>query len=236
MLILGHDMLTRSDGEQILNLAKKIAEKFNMIQDSWNGFNFLPKSTGLLNGLWTGFVGNSNVAEILEKTEKNEIKMMILHSVDDDIDFEKIKNCFVIYIGSHGDKGAHHADIILPAAAYSEKNAIYINLEARPQSTMQAAFSPGESREDCSIILELAKKFGFDLGFKNLEEIRESLAKKHVIFTNLDTAFKNHWIKSHEVAGDLSSENLSVKNFDFYLTNPIARASRTLNKCSSALN
>jgi len=235
MLILGHDILNRADGEQILNLAKKIAEKFNMIQSDWNGFNFLSKSTGLLNGLWTGFVGNSNVAKILEKTEKNEIKMMILHSVDDSIDFEKLKNCFVIYIGSHGDKGAHHANVILPASAYSEKKAIYVNLEARPQSTTQAAFAPGDAKEDVQIILELAKKFGFDLGFKNLAEIRENLAKTQAIFANLEKTFKSSWTKSHDTSDNFVEENLAAKNFDFYLTNPIARASRTLNKCSAEL-
>jgi NADH-quinone oxidoreductase subunit G len=235
MLILGQDVLSRKDGEQILNLAKKITEKFNMIQNDWNGFNFLAKSTGLLNGLWTGFVGNSNVGDILEKAEKGTIKMVILHAVDDDIDFEKLKDCFVVYIGSHGDKGAHHADVILPAAAYSEKDAIYVNLEARPQSTAHAAFAPGEAKEDLQIILELAKKFDFDLGFKNLAEVRKELAKKHVIFAHLEKTFKSSWIKSHEASGSFVEESLSAKDFDFYLTNPIARASRILNKCSAEL-
>lgn len=232
MLILGHDIVTRADGALILNYVKKIAEKFNMIQEGWNGFNFLSKSSGFLNGLEVGFVGSKTAAEIVENPET---KMIFLHSVDDDIDFEKLKNAFVVYIGSHGDRGAHFADVILPSAAYSEKDAIFINLEGRAQSTSRAIFAPGEAKEDWQIILELAQKFGFDLGFKKLDELRILLASSHKTFANLQNISKTNWIKSEEVKSDFSTEKLMVKNFDFYLTNPIARASRTLNKCSAEL-
>ncbi len=219
MLILGHDAITRSDGAEVLNLAKKIAEKSGMIREEWNGFNFLSKSTGLLSGLSTGFVGSSNVEEILKKCASKEIKIVILHAVDDEIDFEKLKNSFVIYLGTHGDRGAHVADVILPTAAYSEKEATYINLEGRAQATTRAVFAPGEAKEDWKVLSELAKEFGFDLGVKpDFEEL-----------------LKASWIKSHEVVGDFSAEKIATKNFDFYLTNPITRASRTLNKCSTEL-
>jgi NADH-quinone oxidoreductase subunit G len=231
MLILGHDMLAREDGDLILTYSKKIAEKFNLIQDGWNGFNFLAKSTGLINGLELGFVGASNVSEILQKAENSEIKMVILHSVDDDLDFEKLKNAFVVYIGSHGDKGASIADVILPAAAYSEKEAIFINLEGRPQSTTRATFAPGQAKEDWKIILELARKLGLDLGFKNLPELRKAMQ----LASNLEKISEASWMKSVEIKGDFSDKKLSPKEFDFYLTNPIARASRTLNKCSVEL-
>lgn len=232
ILVLGHDMITRKDGELLLTYAKKIAEKFNFIREDWNGFNFLSKSTGLLNGLEAGFVGNSNVAHILEKAEEGENKIMFLHAVDDDIDFEKLRNTFVIYIGSHGDRGAHVADVILPAAAYSEKNAIYVNLEGRAQSTSNAVFAPGEAKEDFKIILELAEKFGFDLGFKNLSELRKEMAANIAVFANLEKITKANWVKSHELKGDFANSKIAIKDFDFYITNPIARASRTLNKCS----
>ena len=227
MLILGHDLVARADGALILNYAKKIAEKYNLIQDSWNGFNFLSKSTGLLNGLIVGFTSNASIEKILDK------KVIFLHSLDDDIDFSNLENSFVIYIGSHGDKGAHVADIILPSAAYSEKDAIYVNLEGRAQSTNRVIFPLGEAREDWQIFAELAKKFGFDLGFKNLEEIRKELARNEKTFANLDEITKKSWIKSDEIKGELNEEKLIAQNFDFYLTNPIARASRTLNKCSN---
>ncbi len=235
MLILGHDMLARVDGEVLLTYAKKIAEKFHMIREDWNGFNFLSKSTGLLNGLSVGFVGDSNVEEILEKSAKGQIKIVILHGVDDDIDFEKLKDAFVIYIGTHGDRGAHVADVILPAAAYSEKDAIYVNLEGRPQITAHAAFAPGEAKEDSQIIIELAQKLGVDLEFKNSSEIKNSLIKSNPIFSKIGEAFKANWIKSHAIKGEVVDKKISLKDFDFYLTNPIARASRTLNRCSAEL-
>lgn len=219
MIIVGHDVVTRSNGAVIINFAKKIAEQANAIRDDWNGFNFLSKSTGLLNGLITGFVGNSNSEEILQKCANGEIKVAILHAVDDEIDFEKLKNTFVIYIGSHGDRGAHVADIILPAAAYSEKEATYFNLEGRAQKTAQAAFMPGEAKEDWQILSELAKEFGFDLGDK----------------PNFESIINPVWTKAGVGANDLLSGKISLRNFDFYLTNPIARASRTLNRCSSEL-
>ena len=159
--------------------------------------------------------------------------MLILHGVDDDLDFEKLKDAFVVYIGSHGDKGAHIADVILPATAYSEKDAIYVNLEGRAQSTTKAAFAPGHAKEDWKIILELAQKLSVDLGFKNLSELRKLMALENEIFANLEKISPTKWIKSGEVSGSFASAKLLAKEFDFYLTNPIARASRTLNKCSS---
>jgi NADH-quinone oxidoreductase subunit G len=236
MIILGHDLIARIDGDLILTYAKKIAEKFNMIREDWNGFNFLSKSTGLLNGLETGFIGSSNVPKILNKVENGEIKIVILHGVDDEIDFEKLEKTFVIYIGSHGDRGAHVADVILPAAAYSEKDAIYVNLEGRPQSTVCASSTLGDAKEDAEIILELAKKLHIDLGFKNLSGLRKVLSNEHSIFKNLEKISPAMWKKSDELKGNFIEEKITIKDFDFYLTNPIARASRTLNKCSVELS
>jgi NADH-quinone oxidoreductase subunit G len=235
MLILGHDMIARKDGDLILTYAKKIAEKFNMIKDDWRGFNFLSKSTGLLNGLETGFTGSSNVAEILQKAEKSEIKMMFLHAVDDDIDFTKLKNVFVVYIGSHGDRGAKTADVILPAAAYSEKDATYINIEGRPQRANQALFAPGKAVQDHDIILKLAQKLAIDLGFKNLSELRKEMALAYPVFFSPEKLSRISWTKSDEIKDEFCSRELLAENFDFYLTNPIARASRTLNRCSIEL-
>lgn len=235
MIILGHDAVARADGDLLLTYAKKIAEKFHMIREDWNGFNFLSKTTGLLNGLETGFVGALNTAEILKKAEKGDIKMVILHAVDDDIDFEKLKDCFVVYIGTHGDRGAHVADVILPGAAYSEKDAIYVNLEGRAQSTSHAAFAPGDAKDDAQIIIDLAKKLGVELGFNNHAELRAEMAHANAVFGNLEKITKANWVKSHELKGDFADEKIAAKNFDFYLTNPIARASRTLNKCSVEL-
>ncbi|MDX2083531.1 MAG: NADH-quinone oxidoreductase subunit NuoG [Rickettsiales bacterium] len=235
MLILGSDLLTRNDGALILQYAKKIAEKFGLIKENWNGFNFLAKSSGFINGLEVGFTPNQadiDVHTILQKIEKTEIKLIFLHGVDDDIDFLKLENCFVIYIGSHGDKGANIADVILPAAAYSEKEALFVNIEGRVQSTKRAVFAPNNVLDDWQVILKLAEKLNLDLGFKNLAQLRQALIVNYPIFANLDKISQANWINCGAITGELNPEKLLIKDYNFYLTNPIARASRTLNKCA----
>jgi len=234
MLILGSDLLARKDGALILNYAKKIAEKYGLVKGDWNGFNFLAKSTGLVNGLEVGFVpstDNIDVKSILDKAESGEIKAVFLHCVDEEIDFTKLRDSFVIYIGSHGDSGAHNADVILPACAFSEKEATYVNLEGRPQMTSRVVFAQGEAVEDWQIILELGQNLGVDLGYKNLIELRKELAAAYPIFANLDKISKADLKKSENISGQLLEEKLLAKDYNFYLTNVIARASRTLNKC-----
>ncbi len=234
MLILGSDLLARKDGALILNYAKKIAEKYGLVKGDWNGFNFLAKSTGLVNGLEVGFVPSTatiDVKSILDKAESGEIKAVFLHCVDEEIDFTKLRDSFVIYIGSHGDAGAHNADVILPACAFSEKEATYVNLEGRPQMTSRVVFAQGEAVEDWQIILELGQNLGVDLGYKNLIELRKELAAAYPIFTNLDKISKADLVKSENISGQLLEEKLLAKDYNFYLTNVIARASRTLNKC-----
>lgn len=237
MLILGANAITSKNGAEIIEISKKIAEKYDMIQDDFNGFNFLAKSSGLINGLELGFVGKSNIAEISNNISKGKIKTVILHNVDDDIDFDEIKNSntFVIYLGSHGDRGAHIADIILPIATYGEKEAFYINLEGKVQKAKQAIFAPGEAKEDFEVILEIAKNLNLDLGFNNKKELLEELTKTSEIFVNLDEILKRSWIKAKKDKIEVNKQNLNFIDFDFYLTNPITRASRTLNKCSAEL-
>ena len=135
IMIIGQDAITISEGYSVIETCKKIAQKYNFITTNSNNLNYLSRSSGLINGLALNFTYSNNCNDILDKCQNNEIKMVILHNVDDDIDFEKLKNCFVIYIGSHGDKGAHNADIIIAANAFSEKTCHYLNLEGRIQES-----------------------------------------------------------------------------------------------------
>lgn len=232
MLILGQDAVTGENGAAIVNYAKQIADKFHFIQDDWNGFNFLAKSTGLINGLEVGFTSDQiNARTILNKADANEIKLVILHAIDDEIEFEKLKNTFVVYIGSHGDRGAHFADVILPAAAFSEKSTIYVNTEGRPQLSAQAVFAPGQAQDDRQIIIDLAKALGVELGFDNITTLREALAKAYPHLTSLEKVTKTQWKDVPQSLEKIHAQEIVAKDYDYYLTNAIARASRTLNKC-----
>lgn len=239
MIIVGQDVVSREDGAAILNISKKIAEKYDMIREGdmvsggWNGFNFLAKSTGLINGLELDFVSEKGIADICEKANSGKIKAVILHGVDDDIDFESLKNVFVVYIGSHGDKGAGIADVILPASAYSEKEVIYVNLEGRPQLTKRAVFAPANVKEDWEVIRTLAEKMNLTLSFANISELSEQIFEKNPNLKDIDQVAKASWVKTGKSDNSITQKSLVVKDFDFYLTNAIARSSKTLNNCSA---
>ena len=232
MIILGEDAISGGDGFSVLSYVKKIAEKYNLVRGDWNGFNFLSKSSGLINGLEVGF-DFAESSEILEKIEKEEIKLTILHGVDDDLDFSRLEKSFVIYIGSHGDKGAEIADVILPAAAYTEKEAIFVNIEGRAQSSKRVIFAPNGVKTDLEVLVILADKLGIDLGFKDPAQARASLAAANSNFSKIGEIKKANWICESDVPSQIDFKRKVVaRDFDFYLTNPIARASRILSRCS----
>ncbi len=230
MIILGQDAICQNENSWVIDCAKKIAEKFNLIQDDWNGFNFLAKSTGLINGLELDFVSPKGIESILKNPS---LEIVFLLGADDDFDFEALKGKFVIYIGSHGDKGAHAANVILPSSAYSEKDAIYINLEGRIQKTTKAVSAPNLAKDDWQIILELAEKCGVNLGFTNISELRIALAEALKFNLEIDSKIKANWCKSEEISNPNPPQEIIEKDYNFYLTNPIARASITLNRCES---
>jgi len=237
MLIIGSDAIKGDSGIYVCNLAKKIAEKYNMIQESWNGFNFLPKNSGLINGLELGFTYEYGINSLIEKIKNSEIKLTFLLGVDDGINFDDIKNSFIIYIGSHGDKGAEIADIILPGAAYSEKEALYINCEGRPQSSYRAISSPNNSKNDAIIISEIASHCRINIGFGNLNDLRDSIKGFRDFLLDFDKINKANWISVNDLkkfdGHQFEKTNINAADFDFYLTNAISRASRSLVKCSN---
>ena len=240
MLIVGEDAISREDGAEIMKLCKAIATKYNMLRNDWNGFNFLAKSTGLINGLELDFVGKKSTQEIIDHAQKGEIKLLFLQNVDDEIDFSKLQNCFVVYFGSNGDNAVKIADIIFPTCNFVEKDGFYTNLEGRIQRAQRVVFGVGESKIDYEIIGEIAQKLNLDLGFKNYHELLSKLDEEYKILSrinkinNCDESFLK--ITNDNLKFNFEDSKLSVKNYDYYLTNSIARASRVLNKCSAENN
>ena len=241
MLIIGEEMLRRVDGEIILNYAKKIAEKYKMIGNEWNGFNMLHNNASLTGGLLAGFVSSNpsvNSDTILEQALNKQIKAVYLLGVDD-INLSRLENCFVIYQGSHGETGAAVADVILPSASYVEKDATFVNIESRPQQTTKALFAPKNAKEDWQIIFDLAKTLKHDLSFKCLNSIREIMAKINPIFSNINNAAKHQWIDASNI-NQLDTldqlKEIAAQDGNFYNNNVIARLSRILNSCKNSLN
>ena len=234
MIILGNQVITLDDGAEIITLAKLIAEKYEIISKDWNGFNILHTAASRVGGLDIGFVPTKdgfNLSQILKYTEKGKLKLVYLLGADE-IDLTKLKNTFVIYQGHHGDKAAHIADVILPGCAYTEKDATYVNLEGRVQRTYRAVHAPGEAKLDWQILLELSKCLEKDLGYKNLSEIRNAMVKHAALFANINAiADSSFVINKREFNCD--SRKINYKNSNYYLTDPICRASVTMSKCAA---
>ena len=140
----------------------------------------------------------------------------------DNIDFDK-KNKFVVYQGSHGDKGAEIADIILPGAAYTEKNGLFVNLEGKLQNAYKASYPPGDAREDWIIFRDLASMMKKPLGYNNTKHLRELISKHIELKINSEVKKTN--------AIDFIEKNISIKKIDYYYTNSIARSSKVMSEC-----
>ncbi len=226
MIILGAGALRRTDGLFIHALARKVAEKFNMVRDDWNGFNLLHTQASRVGALALGF-GGGNLAEMMK------LEALYLLGADE-LPMDKIsKDTFVIYQGHHGDAGAARADVILSGAAYTEKNAIYVNNEGRPQAAKQAVFPPGEAREDWKIIRALSDVLGNPLSYDNLSEVRARLVKENPIFANMEEVSPAKWsVFGKEGKCDKAVFVLPVENF--YMSNVITRASKVMMDCTAA--
>ena len=195
MLVLGMGALARPDGAAILGLARKAAEAFGLVKDGWNGFNVLHTAAARVGGLDLGFLpqaGGRDLAGILEGAGKGEIEAVFLLGADE-IDMAALGQAFVVYQGHHGDAGAHRADVILPGAAYTEKNGTYVNTEGRVQLGRLAGFPPGDAREDWTILRALSEAFGKPLPYNNLGELRQHLVQANEVFGAVDQIQPAAW-------------------------------------------
>ena len=232
MVLIGQGALARPDGEAILSMAGKAAQLLGA-GDGWNGFGVLHTAAARVGGLDLGFVPGETGLDVAGMLAPGALDVLFLLGADE---IEVPAGAFVIYQGTHGDKGAHRADVILPGAAYTEKSATFVNTEGRVQMTERAAFPPGDAREDWAILRALSAALGKTLPFDSLAGLRKALYAEHPHFAALDTAPVN------DAAGLASLADLGGKadkaGFvspvgDFYQTNPIARASAVMAECSA---
>ncbi len=237
MLILGQGALARADGAAILALARHVAEETGMVGKDWNGFNVLHTAAARVGGLDVGFVpgeGGRDVDGILSGSESGDIKLVYLLGADE-IDIDRLgapgAGPFVVYQGHHGDAGAHRADVILPGAAYTEKNGTYVNTEGRPQRGFLAVFPPGEAREDWAIVRALSDRLGHKLPYDTLAQLRARLAEANDVFAALDEVTPARWGK-FGAEGKLDGAPFKSPIENFYMTDPITRCSEIMAQCT----
>jgi NADH-quinone oxidoreductase subunit G len=235
VIILGMGALCRSDGPQILAATAKLGAKVKVVREGWNGWNILHTAAARVAGLDLGFVPQEGGRDARSLLNKGGAEVLFLMGVDEaDL---SATDAYIIYMGTHGDVGAHRADIILPSAAYTEKSGLYVNLEGRVQRGEQAVFPKGESREDWAIVRALSATIGAPLPYDSLDQLRARLYADHPTFGQIDhapgTLPAALDLGTLGVVGDATDAPFVSPIKAFHLTNPICRASVTMSECAS---
>ncbi len=236
MVVLGSGALARPDGAAVLALGRKLADTFGMVRDDWNGFNVLHRAAARVGALDLGFVpgeGGRDLVGILEGAASGAVEAVYLLGADE-LDLSPLDKAFVIYQGHHGDAAAHLADVILPGAAYTEKNGTYVNTEGRVQLGRLAAFPPGEAREDWTILRALSEVVGERLPYDNLGQLRQRLIGVNPVFAAVDQAERAPW-EPFGQEGPVDPAPFELPIDDYYRTDPVSRASETMARCSAEL-
>ncbi len=236
IVLVGAGAAARHDGAAVLSLAAKLAVDFGAIKDGWNGFAVLHEAASRVGALDIGFGAGAGGLNAAQMTTFGTLDVLFLLGADE----TKVPDgTFVVYIGTHGDLGAHRADVILPAAAYTEKSGIFVNTEGRVQIAGRAAFPPGEAREDWAIIRALSDVLGKKLPYNSLPALRQAVFKAvpHLMRVDQIEAGSAADIKTLAgKGGSLEKTPFKALIEDFYLTNPIARASAVMAECSRLAN
>jgi NADH-quinone oxidoreductase subunit G len=232
LVLIGAGALARPDGAAIAALAAKAAVELGAVKEGWNGFSVLHAAASRVGALDVGFVPGDGGLTATQMTADGALDVIFLLGADE---IEIAPGPFVIYMGTHGDRGAHRADVVLPGAAYPEKSGIYINTEGRVQLAARASFPPGEAREDWAILRALSEVLGNKLPYDSLSALRQSLFKAHPHLQRIDQIAPGDPTDIGKLAtggGTPDKAPFISAVEDFYLTNAIARASAVMAECS----
>ena len=227
--------LAREDGAAVLAAARELSEKLNAVRPDWNGFAVLHTAASRVGALDLGLVpgeGGLDVAGILAGCASKAIEAVYLLAADE-IDTNKLGKAFVIYQGHHGDAGAHRADVILPGAAYTEKPGTYVNTEGRVQLGQRASYPPGDAREDWAILRALSERLGKALPYDTLDQVRARLVAVNKSFAALDQQAAGAW-GAFGKAGAMGDAPFVSPVANFYMTDPVSRASKTMADCMAS--
>ncbi|MEF2545897.1 NADH-quinone oxidoreductase subunit NuoG [Aurantimonas sp. E1-2-R+4] len=230
MIIVGQGALAGENGADVLASIAALAREIGAITEGWNGFNVLHSAASRVGGLDIGFVPGES-GKTTAQMGDGEVDVLFNLGADE---IEIAAGPFVVYIGTHGDRGAHRADVILPGAAYTEKSGTWVNVEGRAQTGSRASFPPGDAREDWAIIRALSAVLGKTLPFDSLAALRRELYQSHAFMRSdrIESADPAVITGLADRAKSLGTGMFASNIGDFYLTNPIARASKVMAECS----
>ena len=233
MVIVGQGALARPDGAAVLSMAAQFASQIGAVREDWNGFAVLHTAASRVGALDLGFVPGEGGLGATEMLQPGAVDVLYLLGVDE---VEVPTGAFVIYQGSHGDRGAHRADVIFPGAAYTEKSGTYVNTEGRVQLTSRAVFPPGEAKEDWAILRALSGSLGKALPFDTLAQLRKALYTAHPHFAGIGGIAAGDRAGIAALAtrgGKVAKSAFALPVTAYYQTNPIARASAVMAECQS---
>ena len=233
LVLIGAGALTRGDGAAIASLAAKAALDLGAVKEGWNGFCVLHGAASRVGALDLGFVPGQGGLSARQMAAFGTVDVLFLLGVDE---IDIAQGAFVVYIGTHGDRGAMRADVVLPGAAYPEKSATYLNTEGRVQMATRASFPPGDAREDWAIVRALSDVLGHRLPYDSLTALRQALFKAHPHLTRIGqvTPADSAVLQKLAALGGTADRASFVSGVeDFYFTNPIARSSAVMAECSA---
>ncbi|MCJ8143141.1 NADH-quinone oxidoreductase subunit NuoG [Ancylobacter sp. A5.8] len=233
LILIGQGALSRPDGAAVLALAARLAVSVGAVKEGWNGFSVLHTAAARVGALDVGAVPGAGGLDAVAMTNPGGVDVLFALGADE---IDIAPGAFVVYLGTHGDRGAHRADVILPGAAYTEKSGTYVNTEGRAQIANRAAFPPGEAREDWAVLRALSDVLGQRLPFDTLGQLRAALYATHPHLARIDHVEPADVaalvaLAAQEGAADRAPFRAAVSQF--YLTNPIARASAVMAECSA---
>ncbi len=223
IIIIGESVLNAKQGSYVLESTKRILKKFNAL----SGLNILHQKASSVGALML------QAFNLNEDVTKNEILYLI---GADEIEIDK-KDKFIIYQGSHASKNTKIADVVLPGAAYTEKDGLYVNLEGRVQSAFKASFPPGEAKEDWKILRALSEALGKPLKFNTLDQLRNKMFESYPQLSTIDQLPRNDLNKlSISNTLDILDSKVIFNSIDYYQSNEIARSSKTMLNCKLSKN
>ena len=231
IVIIGESALEINSGKYIFEEIKSFLKNNNFINKDWNALNFLSQNASTVGLIDLKILSEENEKNysFFDKLSNNEFKFLYLLG-SDNLEIKK-KNEFIVYQGSHGDRGAEIADVVLPSAAYTEQNGLYENLEGRVQECKKASYPIGEALEDWKIFNLIINKLGKTENLSNFNLLRKEVLNSMPNFSKINELPIYKDSENKDTTMNFTSEEILIKELDYFYTNSISRASKTMSEC-----